>query len=113
VKGRTGGTAISFPLAVEPAPVHVHYIKFGATPPAECPGTATAPAAKKGNLCIFASHEVLENAEFKKIENPANPEGVEGSSSFGALVIFEGTKEETSNPTANVEVLGTWAVTAE
>jgi len=111
VKGRTAGAAISFPLAVEPAPTHVYYIKAGGTIPPECPGTATAPAAEKGSLCVFATLETLQHATFKAIENPVGT--APASSSFGALVIFEGEEEEASHPTANVEVLGTWAVTAE
>lgn len=48
-----GSVAISFPLRVEPAP-NPHWIGEGEPPTEECPGTAEAPDAAPGNLCIYA-----------------------------------------------------------
>ncbi|HEV7586119.1 MAG TPA: hypothetical protein VGO14_10100 [Solirubrobacteraceae bacterium] len=47
-----GAISFGFTLASAPTP---HYIDFGAVPPAECPGTAAAPQATAGNLCIYES----------------------------------------------------------
>jgi hypothetical protein len=109
-KKRLAATAISFPIPVEPAPTNVHYVAKGGTPPAGCSGTAAAPVAEKGNLCVFTSEESLLAAVFKGIETPG---GAAGASSFGAIVSFEGTLEAPAEGASNINVRGTWAVTAE
>ena len=40
------------------SPLTVVVIDSGDSPPAECPGTATAPAADPGYLCIFSSSDL-------------------------------------------------------
>jgi hypothetical protein len=45
------GLSFVFTLASAPTP---HFIPAGGTPPAECPGTADAPEAQAGHLCVYA-----------------------------------------------------------
>lgn len=58
--GRTGelkqrfGAAICFQIPLAAAPT-AHFIPKGEPKFAECPGTATAPAASPGNLCVYES----------------------------------------------------------
>jgi hypothetical protein len=51
-----GGTAltyvIDFGATLSAAPT-AHYIEAGAVPPAECPGTVSAPDAAPGHLCVY------------------------------------------------------------
>lgn len=51
-----GGTAlihtIDFGVTLSAAPT-AHYIESGAVPPADCPGTAAAPNAAPGHLCVY------------------------------------------------------------
>ena len=58
--GTPAKSSVSFPFRVEDesgqGPL-IHIIAQGATPPAECPGTAETPAAEKGNLCIYVKTE--------------------------------------------------------
>ena len=44
------GESFAFAPAAAPAP---HFVAEGATAPAECPGTAAAPAAAAGHLCVY------------------------------------------------------------
>ena len=54
--GDNGGSvsisAVSYGLRLSAAPT-VHFILAGTTPPPECPGNVTAPAANPGHLCIY------------------------------------------------------------
>ena len=43
---------ISFGVTLAAAPT-THFIPAGATPPADCPGTLTAPNASPGHLCVY------------------------------------------------------------
>lgn len=43
---------LSFGVTLAAAPA-AHYIRVGAPPPAECPGTVAAPRAAAGHLCVF------------------------------------------------------------
>jgi hypothetical protein len=45
-----GAISFPFPLAASP---ELHVVQLGATPPPQCPGTAAAPAAQRGRLCIY------------------------------------------------------------
>ena len=47
-------TDIHFPAQLKVAPA-VHVIDFGGTPPTGCSGTAAAPGAAPGHLCIFVA----------------------------------------------------------
>jgi hypothetical protein len=99
--------AISFPIPLESAlaPTKVVYLKKGETKPGECVGSAAAPSAAEGFLCVYAGLE--ENSETKtpEIENVT---GGPGGSRTGAFVIFEASG--TSAPKINAS--GSWAVTA-
>jgi hypothetical protein len=56
ISGATGTPsstdAISFPFPLAAAPAG-HFIRSDESPPAECPGTKSAPAASPGHLCIY------------------------------------------------------------
>jgi hypothetical protein len=106
--------AISFPIPLTPSPnphepavseSHVHYIAKGAPAPFGCgSGTAGAPEAEPGNLCVYAT--ALAGAEetpnlsavFPTVEVP-------GANTTGAMMWFK-VKE-------GAQGYGTWAVTAE
>jgi hypothetical protein len=92
----TAAVSFALPLAAEPA---AHFIKGGEAPPAQCPGTATAPAAAPGNLCVFVTNVI--NAE-----GGGGYPGVHASTSGFALSAFT----EAKGP---ILLEGTWAVTAE
>jgi hypothetical protein len=51
--GADYAAVISFPVPLAEDPVAAHFIRPGEAPPAECPGTFTAPAALPGHVCIF------------------------------------------------------------
>ncbi len=73
-----------------------------------CTGSAAAPTATPGNLCVYTGK--VENAKSRNslIIKPESPESQEipGASTAGALLGFEGVAEEAVG-------WGTWAVTAE
>lgn len=93
---------ISFGWTLPSAPVS-HYIEVGDPVPAGCAGTAAAPSASPGHLCVFVTHQfgtigahgICDHA------NVCNP----GADRFGALVYGTST-------TGTVQVGGTWAVRA-
>jgi hypothetical protein len=89
--------AVSFALPLAIAPTTLNLIKEGEEPPAECPGTAEAPAATPGHLCVFvtdAKNAVLDSDLAHK-------------STIGFTLVSLSAAEGT------VSVEGTWAVTAE
>jgi collagen triple helix repeat protein len=45
------GLSFIFTLATAPTP---HFIPAAGAPPAECPGTVTAPEAQPGHLCVYS-----------------------------------------------------------
>jgi hypothetical protein len=112
------------PLEAELASTTVHLIlengeelnsTFEEEPSTACKGTAVAPSAEPGNLCIYASTEILSpltlnakviiNPEGGSYLNPAT--GAQGASTAGmGLEIF--VREEDG-----AKAFGTWAVTAE
>jgi Collagen triple helix repeat (20 copies) len=87
------GVSFALPLVAEPAE---HFIGENEKPPAECPGTAEAPAAAPGNLCIYAANEVNAGAS---IEIQVHAFGFR-------LLAYSAAK-------GPVILEGTWAVTAE
>jgi hypothetical protein len=95
---------ISFTIPLAAAPT-VHVFKAGVTPTAGsgCTGTAAAPAAESGNLCVFVADEA--NAELLATYSPAPP-ALETSGTTGTVVVATPTEE--AKP---VTVTGTWAVT--
>jgi hypothetical protein len=117
-------SSVSFgiPVANEAGdPPVPNYIKVGGTVPTGCAGgTAEAPGAKPGNLCVFAKEE-------------ENTESAIGSFKFPTICALGrvgacGLDGPTENPSADpsgfgvetvahekglVRIVGTWAVTAE
>jgi collagen triple helix repeat protein len=98
---------ISFfiPLASELAEANVHYLEVGDPATTECAGSAGAPKAAAGHLCIYAGVE--EGVfEFAGIANPKTEFfGEMGAATAGAMLMFNRYKPE-------AEAFGTWAVTA-
>lgn len=97
------GAAISFgiPLAVAPIP---NFLSVGEGPTAACPGSASAPTATAGNLCIYeAQRSNILSAGF---EDPIT--GATGSTvqPFGAEVVG------LTSVAGNYDESGSWAVTA-
>jgi hypothetical protein len=91
----------SFPLAAEPA---THYVVFGESPPAQCPGTASEPKAARGSLCVYESVEAI-NANTQRVFDPISGE-IDKADRFGAGVIAFATAE------GDFRVRGSSAVTA-
>jgi hypothetical protein len=102
------GTSISFPLELASAPKWVE-VPFGAAnpDPTDCPGTADAPAAAPGYLCLYdrISGNVLASSGLNL--QVQNVDGYAGTvSRFGARLSTRAAA------TGEVEVEGSWAVTA-
>jgi len=94
------GISFGFSLASAPTP---HWIAAGTTPPPECPGTAAAPAAAAGHLCVYESGNfgTINSRQICSLEtcgNTANRWGAWLRLATGGTAIF-GSR-------------GTWAVTA-
>ncbi len=89
-------TAISFQIPLASAPT-LHLVPEGGPPTAQCPGTAQAPKAQPGSLCIYA--ELLSGAT--EVE-------------FGSLTRFGATLflEDLEPAPVDYELEGVWAVTA-
>jgi hypothetical protein len=84
-------------LAAAPTP---HFIVAGSVAPAQCPGTASAPAARSGNLCVYEADGSETSSEFINTTT-----GAVGTSVFGTgLRVFTGAAGELFSE-------GTWAVT--
>jgi hypothetical protein len=94
--------SFTIPLAALLDEEHVHFIKEGATPPAECPGTVAAPKAASGNLCVYTGGESgAGNA--RVIHRLDEPEEV-GASTAGAFVLVGAVTKLAFG-------VGSWAVT--
>jgi hypothetical protein len=90
----------AMPLTFDPA---AHLILNGAGAPSECPGSATAPAAAPGNLCVYEAVGV--NVTAQAIVNPVT-NLVGQASRYGATV------QAVSSDTGYFVSTGTWAATA-
>jgi hypothetical protein len=90
----------AMPLTFGPA---AHIVLVGAAPPAQCPGTATAPSAAPGNLCVYEAAAV--NAAGQAMVDPSTNLLGEASR-YGAAVLA------VSNEPGFFVSTGTWAVTA-
>ncbi|HEY5815677.1 MAG TPA: hypothetical protein VIS95_04990 [Solirubrobacterales bacterium] len=91
---------ISFPYPLASAPTR-NYRPIGSVPNAACPGTASNPQAAPGNLCAYEVENGTTNAAFFDNAVPANIRR------FG-----DGLAVEQNGGTGNVDLIGTWAVTA-
>jgi hypothetical protein len=90
----------AMPLTFGPA---AQIVLVGAAPPAQCPGTAAAPAAAPGNLCVYEA--VAVNAAGQAVVDPST--NLLGQASrYGAAVLA------VSNEPGFFVSTGTWAVTA-
>ncbi|MCD6639390.1 MAG: hypothetical protein LT071_05695 [Nocardioides sp.] len=98
--GAGDGHGISFGATFPSAPTP-HYIKLGDPVPAGCSGTAAAPDAAPGHLCVFESEAA----------NVGTNRGIcrGGSASCSATDPFGATVYAYANAAGTFEVLGTWA----
>ena len=93
--------SFGFTLAAEPVP---HYIKVGDVLPPGCTGTAAAPGADSGHLCIFEAGSV--GSPIGGFGNPTTiVPGSTTSATFGAVV------SATSTAAGPFSIRGSWAVT--
>jgi hypothetical protein len=102
--GHDGASEISFGFALPSAPV-VHVIHIGAAVPAGCSGSASAPGASPGHLCIFEGTNT--NADVNLFA--CNP--VTGLCDNSATPYGTGVSAEADGYGAWSDA-GTWAVTA-
>ncbi len=96
-------SAISFEVPLKEEP-EVHFIAFGEQPPAGCSGTAEAPVAEPGNLCIFTITE--KNAAAYLFDNLRLVHFLDPSAA-GAVVALA------SADAGEVISLGNWVVTGK
>jgi hypothetical protein len=118
---------ISFPIPLSEADVELigeeeagfpptypqlHIIKPGDPQTTECPGTVNEPQASAGNLCVYASQLFGIRELFGTLLiNVRKPDTTTiGVTSGGALVVGSSSAGEGE---VRVEVVGSWAVTAE
>jgi collagen triple helix repeat protein len=76
----------------------------------ECAGSVAAPSAPPGRLCVYTAHEKISNASGPLIVLTPGATGL-GFAKSGAILggmHFEGTPEAP----AEIQFVGTWAVTA-
>jgi len=105
----TGGSddyatdSISFVFTLKSAPTP-HYVKYGQSPPAQCPGTLASPQAQPGHLCVYES-EPTANAQTQSIGDPVSG-NVAQANRYGAIVNVWGADQSL------FAVSGTWAVTS-
>ncbi len=94
---------ISFPIPLAASTTNVHFVE--GTVPAGCTGgTAAAPKADPGNLCVYLSQFGIEESSFESIEL-ASGFGPGEASRSGAMLVF-------TAPTGPASASGTYAVTA-
>ena len=90
--------SFAFPLASKPS---VNFVGIGATPPPQCPGTASSPKAAPGNLCLYATEGSI-SATAVNIFNPETNEGPDASPRGFSIADADSDTFST----------GSWAVTA-
>lgn len=95
---------ISFPVQLAAGHAlteeHVHIVE---APTEACPGTAAAPSAEPGELCVYVSNLGVIETEFLAIDKVTAEES--GANRTGAMLVFKA-------PTGNASASGTFAVTA-
>jgi hypothetical protein len=97
--GQRVGDNITFGVTLSAAP-GVNYLNAGAAPTANCPGTAAAPNAAAGQLCLYEVSST--NAATRTIWNAGT--GAAGASVYGAIVYVTGTAA------TETVVYGSWAL---
>jgi hypothetical protein len=96
--GQAISASFSYGFNLSAAPA-VHYIAVGGVVPAGCSGSAAAPDALPGNLCVFEEQNV--NVSNRRIY---------GVGAFGISSTFGANVEIDSSAAGQVYVYGTWAV---
>jgi hypothetical protein len=90
----------AMPLTFSPA---AHLVLAGAEPPTQCPGSAAAPAAAPGNLCVYEAVDV--NATGQALVDPS-------TNLLGEASRYGATVQAVSSDVGYFVSTGTWAVTA-
>jgi hypothetical protein len=93
---------IDLPVPLEAAPTP-HYLGAGAPPTGECPGSASAPDAASGQLCVYETFS--PSSEFISFFDVVS--GTTGATRFGTSMVFHNDAL-----TNLVQAYGTWAVRA-
>jgi hypothetical protein len=96
--------AFAFSLSAAPTP---HFVPVGGTPPSQCPGNVTTPAAAPGHLCVYEGGQTANSPA--TIVDPSTAAATPGASRWGFAVTV--TASGTSG-TFDFDSRGTWAVTA-
>jgi Collagen triple helix repeat (20 copies) len=111
--GAVGADAISFTLPLESAP-EAEFVYPG-KPGTNCTGTAAAPTAPNGFLCVYAvlpeEFEGKPLTRFLAFNKGEQFNGPHGASKEGALATFE-TRGIGEAPLPFADAEGTWMVTA-
>jgi hypothetical protein len=101
--------SISFGFTLSAAPT-IRFIPLEGAPPPECPGTKAQPEARPGFLCVFEAVRYSSNVPptigTRKVLAPTSQGDSDRAAPFGATF-----KVNASGP-FQIEVTGTWAVTA-
>ncbi len=102
-----GVTSISFAVPASKVP-NVQVVQFGAAPTSACPGSAAAPTAKSGYLCIYVgwNRQQAGHPELVQFYDPTS--GYTGGSRFGTVVHIT---DSTGDADQVAEAAGTWALT--
>ena len=93
--------SISFGFTLSAAPT-AHFINAGAAPPSSCPGTAAAPEAQAGHLCVFEGS--MSNAAARNTNTFSGFDGTALKYGTGIFVRSAAAGDYFSR--------GTWAVTS-
>jgi hypothetical protein len=114
---------VSFAIQLAAPVAGAHYVTLEeqkkGTQPKECPGSAGAPTAEKGNLCLYEGVSETSEGEFSVGVIRAPTGGSGGAGTAGALVSVTFRPSETSPGSGKTFELkesqafgGSWAVTA-
>jgi hypothetical protein len=98
----TAEATISFQFALASNP-SAEVIALGGKASEHCPGTAEAPSAASGYLCLYAANATGSIVTF-------NPSGGAGSAGKNGAVAY--TQQECKAAACIAQLFGTWAVTA-
>jgi hypothetical protein len=103
------GVSFSIPVALaEGERGTAIFLKVGESKKEGCEGSAEAPTAPPGKLCVYA-HE--ENAVHIYASRPISFAGAQGFGSPGAVLYFLGNGGTETEP-GEIRADGSWAVTA-